>query len=226
MSIDAASYYSSFTGSNSTSSTTTGSDNSSLDQVDFLTLLTTQLQYQDPTNPTDNTAMINQMTNYAMLDEDVAQNENLEAIINQLDALASLSTAGLIGEEVMAPGGSFSVEGGEATGVTIDLQDDASEVGINIYDSEGELVDTIYFDNLEEGEIEITGAQIMAEANLENDGEYTALVFATDSDGASVEAYIKSTGTISSIGRDDSNNITLTLDDGREVSIGDVSFIS
>ncbi len=63
------------TGSDSTSSATTASDNTSLDQVDFLTLLTTQLEYQDPTNPVDNTEMVNQMTNYSMLDEDVQQNE-------------------------------------------------------------------------------------------------------------------------------------------------------
>lgn len=226
MSVDTTNYYSGLTGSDSAANTTsTSNDNTSLDQVDFLTLLTTQLAYQDPTNPVDNTEMINQMTNYSMLDEDVEQNANLETIINQLRALSALSTSGYIGEQVMADGGVINVENGEASGVTIDLQDDAATVGLNIYDSEGTLVDTIYLSDFEAGEHEISGETILNSANIESDGTYTAMAFATDGNDASVEIYIKSVGTITAVSQDDSGNVTLTLDDGREVSITDVSFI-
>lgn len=225
MSVDGVSYYSSLTGSDTSSTTTTASDNTSLDQVDFLTLLTTQLEYQDPTNPVDNTEMVNQMTNYSMLDEDVQQNENLETIINQLDALSALSTSGYIGEEVMADGGVISVEDGATTSVTIDLQEDASVLGLNIYDSEGTLMDTVYYTDIEAGEFEISGEDILSNSNIESDGTYTALVFANDADEASVPVYIKSAGTITAVDQDDSGNTTLTLADGREVSITDVSFI-
>lgn len=224
MTVEGVSSYTS-TGTTSTT-TTTSSDNSTLDQVDFLTLLTTQLEYQDPTNPVDNTEMINQMTNYAMLEQDVAQNENLETIINQLEALSALSTSGYIGEDVMAEGGIITVEDGEATGVTVDLDEDAATLGMNIYDTDGNIVDTIYFTDVEAGETEITGEQIMAQADLDSDGTYEAAVFAYDEDGESLDVTIKSVGTISAVEQDDSGNTTLTLDDGREVSITDVSFIS
>lgn len=217
--------YSSLTGSNSVNTTTTAADNSSLDQVDFLTLLTTQLQYQDPTNPVDNTEMVNQMTNYSMLDEDVKQNENLETIINQLDALSALSTSGYIGEDVMADGGVFTVEGDTATDLTIDLQEDAATLGLNIYDSTGTLVDTLYYTNREAGEFKITGEEILNNSNIESDGTYTALVFANDGNETSIPVYVSSPGTITAVDQDASGNTTLTLDDGREVSITDVSFI-
>ncbi len=56
-------------------------------------------------------------------------------------------------------------------------------------------------------------------------GHIPLLPFATDENDASVAAYIKSAGTITGIDSDDSGNITLTLDDGREVSLTDVTFI-
>ncbi|WP_421900824.1 flagellar hook assembly protein FlgD [Maridesulfovibrio sp.] len=225
MTVEGVSYYSSLTGADSSNSTITASDNTALDQVDFLTLLTTQLEYQDPTNPVDNTEMVNQMTNYSMLDEDVQQNENLETIINQLDALSALSTSGYIGEDVMADGGIINVEDGTATNVTIDLQEDASVLGLNIYDSEGTLVDTVYYTDLEAGEFEISGEDILSNSNIESDGTYVAMAFANDTDEASVPVYIKSAGTITAVDQDDSGNTTLTLADGREVSITDVTFI-
>lgn len=225
MSVDGVSYYSSLNGGDSASTMTTASDNTALDQVDFLTFLTTQLEYQDPTNPVDNTEMVSQMTNYSMLNEGVEQNENLETIINQLDALSALSTSGYIGEEVMADGGVFTVESGEATDVTIDLQEDASTLGLNIYDSDGTLVDTIYYTDLEAGEFEISGEDLLSQSTLEADGTYVAMVFANDANDSSIPVYIKSAGTISAVDQDDSGNTTLTLDDGREVSITDVSFI-
>ncbi|NDV25220.1 flagellar hook assembly protein FlgD [Desulfovibrio sp. JC010] len=224
-SIDTTSYYSSLTGSDTTGSTTTTSDNTSLDQVDFLTLLTTQLEYQDPTNPVDNTEMVSQMTNYSMLDEDVQQNENLETIINQLDSLSALSTSGYIGEEVMADGGIITVEDGSGSDITIDLQEDAATLGLNIYDSEGTLVDTLYYTDVEAGTHEISGEDLLSSANIESDGTYVAMAFASDADDASVEVYVKSAGTITAVDQDDSGNTTLTLDDGREVSITDVTFI-
>ncbi|WP_027721677.1 flagellar hook assembly protein FlgD [Maridesulfovibrio zosterae] len=215
----------SYTGSETTV-TKNASDNTSIDQVDFLTLLTTQLEYQDPTNPVDNSEMINQMTNYAMLDEDVAQNTNLETIINQLDALSSLSTSTLIGQEVLADGGVITVKDGTASGVTVDLKDDAAALGLNIYDSSGALVDTVYFSDVEAGQYNISGEELTAQGKLNVDGTYTALAFAVDENDAAVAAYIKSVGTITAVDSSDSGTTNLTLDDGREVSMADVTFIS
>ena len=45
-----------------TSGTTLGKD-------DFLKLLVTQLQHQDPMNPTDNNEFMNQMTSYSTLEQ-------------------------------------------------------------------------------------------------------------------------------------------------------------
>ena len=68
--------------------TTTGREFTSLDQSDFLRLLTVQMQQQDPFAPVDNKEMLAQMAQFSSLAgiEDV--NSTLQQISAKLDALA------------------------------------------------------------------------------------------------------------------------------------------
>ena len=55
-----------------------------LGQDDFLKLMTTQLQNQDPFKPTDNTEMIAQMAQFSMVTGQTEMNESIKAISGQL----------------------------------------------------------------------------------------------------------------------------------------------
>ena len=58
-----------------------------LDQADFLALMTAQLKNQDPTKPVDNTEYVAQMAQFSTLSGVTETNRNLSAIIARLDAL-------------------------------------------------------------------------------------------------------------------------------------------
>ncbi|AKQ41472.1 flagellar hook capping protein [Aurantiacibacter atlanticus] len=68
---------------------------STLDQGDFLRLLTTQLQQQDPLEPVDNKDMLAQMAQFSALAGSTEGNATLADISAKLDALieAQSSTA-------------------------------------------------------------------------------------------------------------------------------------
>ncbi len=66
-----------------------------LDQSDFLLLLTTQLQNQDPTEPQGNEAMIAQMAQFSSLEANLATNTTLEDIAAKLDALIAVQEAAI-----------------------------------------------------------------------------------------------------------------------------------
>lgn len=68
---------------------------SALDQGDFLRLLTTQLQQQDPLEPVDNKDMLAQMAQFSALAGSTEGNATLADISAKLDALieAQRSTA-------------------------------------------------------------------------------------------------------------------------------------
>ncbi len=60
---------------------------STLDQGDFLRLLTAQLQNQDPTKPVDNFQYVQQMAMFAQIEGGSATNTKLDAVIARLDQL-------------------------------------------------------------------------------------------------------------------------------------------
>lgn len=72
-------------------------DGNNLGKNAFLELLTTQLQYQDPLNPMDNTQFISQMAQFTSLE----QMENMNANMTQFLRIQGLSEgASLIGKTV------------------------------------------------------------------------------------------------------------------------------
>ncbi|WP_324741850.1 flagellar hook capping FlgD N-terminal domain-containing protein [Tsuneonella sp. CC-YZS046] len=75
---------------NTSASTSTSSSKSgfaALGQADFLKLLTTQLQMQDPSDPVDNKEMLAQMAQFSQLGGISEMSTTLSAIASKLDAL-------------------------------------------------------------------------------------------------------------------------------------------
>ena len=64
-----------------------------LDQGDFLKLMTTQMQMQDPFDPMDNTQMLAQMAQFSQLAGVSEMGETLETIASKLDALIAQQAA-------------------------------------------------------------------------------------------------------------------------------------
>ena len=65
-----------------------------LDQGDFMRLLLTQLQQQDPLEPVDNKEMLAQMAQFTALAGSTETNQTLADISSKLDALISLQASG------------------------------------------------------------------------------------------------------------------------------------
>lgn len=60
-----------------------------LDQSDFLRLMTAQLKYQDPTNPVDNSEYVAQLAQFSMVSGVAESNQKLGRIADSLDALTA-----------------------------------------------------------------------------------------------------------------------------------------
>ncbi len=73
------------------------SSQASLGQEDFLKILTTQLNFQDPLKPLDNQQFMAQMAQFASLEQARALNSNVEALLSIQSAMQSV---GLIGRNV------------------------------------------------------------------------------------------------------------------------------
>ena len=63
-----------------------------LGQGDFLRLLVTQLEQQDPFEPVDNKDMLAQMAQFSSLAGTTQSNDTLQQILGKLDALIAVQT--------------------------------------------------------------------------------------------------------------------------------------
>jgi flagellar basal-body rod modification protein FlgD len=131
----------SLTGSTVTS-TPTGS---TMTQSDFLQLLTTQLTSQDPTQPMDNSQMASEMAQFAQL----GSLQNIESSLTGLSSSLGtslqtsqvLSSASLVGRQVLVPSTSLTYSGSSVTGgVNVTS---ASDVVVTIKDGDGNIVNTL-----------------------------------------------------------------------------------
>jgi len=84
---------SSVNGSSQTTTSTQKTGLAALDQGDFLKLMTTQMQMQDPFDPMDNTQMLAQMAQFSQLAGVAEMGETLEAIASKLDAMIAQQEA-------------------------------------------------------------------------------------------------------------------------------------
>ena len=75
-----------------------------LGQKDFLKLMTTQLQNQDPFKPTDNTEMIAQMAQFSLVTGQTEMNESIKAIAGQLSEFRIATAANMLGHSVLVSG--------------------------------------------------------------------------------------------------------------------------
>lgn len=83
--------------------------NGKMGKNEFLTMLVTQMKYQDPLNPADNTAMIAQM----------AQFSQLEQMLTMTEAFKGLQTVAMLGKIVSAMATDGSVLSGKVTSVSM-----------------------------------------------------------------------------------------------------------
>jgi len=146
-----------------------GSKPSAVDSTEFaknrfLTLLTAQLQNQDPLNPMDNAQMTSQMAQISTVDGIERLNATLAKLIENSTEAQTLQMAGLVGRGVLVPGQSMELtDKGGVAGVQVDKPVD--DVVVEIRDMNGLLMRTL---NLG---AQVPGSHAFAWDGLTNAGE-------------------------------------------------------
>lgn len=107
----------------------------------FLTLLTAQLRYQDPLSPMDSAEFTSQLVQFAMVEQAIRTNDQLEILIGMQKSDAAATALGYIGRTVEVPGDVLALENGRAE-IAYVLDKNAGASAVTITDSAGRLVFT------------------------------------------------------------------------------------
>lgn len=82
---------------------------------DFLKLLMTQLQNQDPTSPMDANQFTSQLVQFASVEQQINTNSSLTKLIEATQGSTLLQSSALVGKTVEVSGDQVSLQGGTAT---------------------------------------------------------------------------------------------------------------
>ncbi len=106
----------------------------------FLSLLTTQLQNQDPLDPLDSTEFTNQLVQFSQVEQQISQNQRLEELVGLQRASTINNAIGFIGKEVRYEGSRFSYDGTSELEMSYFLADDAAQTTVTILDQSNNII--------------------------------------------------------------------------------------
>jgi flagellar basal-body rod modification protein FlgD len=186
--------------------------------TDFLTLLTTQLQNQDPLKPLDATQFTTQLVQFANVEQAIGQNARLDEILRTEGANQAVGAVAFLNSMIEAFGDTTILTDGTAE-FAYRLPSDAKSVNITIKNAAGDVVRTLTGD-LTAGKHKITWDGKNNQGVLQPGGEYTIAVAASDANDASMNVITSIFGTVNGITVKEG---ALVLDlGGHTVKIGDV----
>ncbi|EFH11631.1 flagellar hook assembly protein FlgD [Teichococcus cervicalis] len=130
---------------NSTTQSATAKTQLGSDMQSFLTLLTTQLQNQDPMDPTDSSEFATQLAQFSQVEQQIATNAHLESLLSLQQSASLLSSTGLVGNTVEVSSSQIVLKDGATQGLRLPRLADAggAQGGIvTITNSSGAVVYT------------------------------------------------------------------------------------
>jgi flagellar basal-body rod modification protein FlgD len=184
-------------GSVSSTGSLYNSSTQTLGKDDFLKLLITQLQNQDPLNPADSTEFISQLAQFSSLEQLTSVNDNLKVVQLFDQSINNSQAVNFVGKTIKASGSMFELESGKTHEIQYQLGEDADAVYVSIFNASGETVRKIEMDNMSAGDQSVVWDGKDENGNAASAGTYSFSVQAKNSDGEAMAtaAYIKETVT-------------------------------
>ncbi|AZG16257.1 MULTISPECIES: flagellar hook assembly protein FlgD [Cupriavidus] len=201
-----------------------GSANAADLQSNFLTMLVTQMNNQDPLNPMDNAQLTSQLAQISTVSGLQTMNETMTQLLTQTAASRAMDSAALIGKTVMVPGSAVTVDGGVAGKIGVDVPSTADSVTVQVLDKSGNVVRTIDMKGQTAGVHDIAWDGKNDQGGAVPDGEYSFKVAAT-ADGKDIKPISLVYGKVQSISGD-SSGVLVELGDGKKANVDDVRRIS
>ncbi|MDP3492432.1 MAG: flagellar hook capping FlgD N-terminal domain-containing protein [Hyphomonadaceae bacterium] len=105
----------------------------------FLTILTAQIQNQDPLEPMDSTQFTDQLVQFSGVEQQIRVNTQLETLITATNSSAGASLSGYLGQvaEIDSAGAQFT---GEPVQWRYELPSDASSATVTVTDAAGKVL--------------------------------------------------------------------------------------
>lgn len=207
----------------STASTSSDQNSAEAIQSRFITMLTAQLQAQDPLSPMDTSQMTSQMAQISTVSGITQLNQTINQLMSAQTSSQALTAANLIGHKVLTAGNTLPLQNGAAVGA-IDLAGAADTVQVDIVDGNGRTVDSLKLNNATSGLTYFSWDGTDSASNQLADGNYTFKVKALK-DATAIEATAMSFQAVNAISLNQGTTQVI-LGDGSKVDLSKVQQVA
>ena len=164
--------------------------------TNFLSLLMTQLQNQDPTSPLDSNQFTSELVQFTSVEQQIDTNSNLTQLIQLTQASQIEQSASMIGKPVTVTSSQLSLQ--DSTAAVNFNTTTAEPVGIAVYNPAGTQVQTATLTSAAGANTWTWNGQ-SASGTTMPDGPYTVTVTALGNDGSTAAVPFTVTGTTTSV---------------------------
>ncbi len=199
----------------------------SLGKDDFLQLLVTKLENQDPMNPATDEQFIADLAQFSSLEQmnNIADGIDKSNQFNYLSSqsLNNVMASGLIGKEVKSEYKGIYVSGSDSASINFTLDSPAQQVDFTVSDSSGNVVAHLTDKDLSVGVNSFKWDGKDDQGNTVPDGYYTVDATAKTEAGTTVTPSLSVVGIVKSvIYRDGAAYLNVN---GTEIALGDVTSV-
>jgi flagellar basal-body rod modification protein FlgD len=199
---------------------------SGMGQQDFLKLFTTQLQNQNPLDPTKNEAFVAQLAQFSQLEATTNMATQLTSFVSSQSGDRMLTGAALIGKKVALEDVPVVLAGGQPVQGLISLPNGASGMKLEVLDKSGAVVRQQIIGAQPSGEVTLTWDGRDSAGNMLSDGAYSFKATVTAA-GATNVVPVKTLSTVRSVSQADAaSELMLMVEGGRSVKLSSVQRIS
>ena len=181
---------------------------STLGQEDFLKLMTTQLQNQDPFAPMENGDFIAQMAQFSTVTGITEMGNEMKAINDKLDSFRIATASQYLGHSVLVPGNMVRTNGKDNVEGVIDVPNATTKLQVFFQKENGEIIDQLDLGGQSRGLVGFSWENIPEEIKKGNEKIFISAFLGDNPDqalGTSVFSKVMGTST-------ENNQIKLDVD--------------
>jgi flagellar basal-body rod modification protein FlgD len=178
----------------------------------FLTLLTKQLQYQDPLSPLDTNQFTQQLVEFTSVEQQIETNQKLDSLLGVQSDNQAMAALSFLNNVIEAQSDQVMLQDGSAQ-MSYDLSSDAETATLVIKDADGQTVRTIPLSDTKTGTHDLTWDGKDQNGNQLDDGVYDISVQAVDDKNVQLAVTTGTRGKVDAVQR---------IDGEFHLSIGDL----
>ncbi len=196
-----------------------------LGQDDFIKLMTTQMNHQDPMKPMANGEFLSEMAQFSTVSGLKEIKDSFNSLANSLKSSQALQASNMVGRKVLIPGSMSTLTEGTQMNAAVEVHTNVADLKVSIVNDKGALVKEINLGNKAAGVAHFSWDGMLSADKKAMPGNYTIRATGMiDGKTESLSTLISDTVQSVSLGSG-GQSVSLTLANAGSAGLADVKEI-